>query len=139
MVGVNKVILIGNLGKDPEIITFDTAKKAIFPLATTEFYRNKEGQKVEQTDWHNIVCWRSLAEISEKILKKGTQIYLEGKLRTRSWEDKEGNKRYITEVLAENFTVLSNRNYAKNQDDIDLSPIDDILNDNTEPLEDLPF
>ncbi|MBR4300519.1 MAG: single-stranded DNA-binding protein [Bacteroidales bacterium] len=139
MVGVNKVILIGNLGKDPEIITFDTAKKAIFPLATTEFYRNKEGQKVEQTDWHNIVCWRSLAEISEKILKKGTQIYLEGKLRTRSWEDKEGNKRYITEVLAENFTVLANRNYAKNQDDIDLSPIDDILNDNTEPLEDLPF
>ena len=101
--------------------------------------RNKEGQKVEQTDWHNIVCWRSLAEISEKILKKGTQIYLEGKLRTRSWEDKEGNKRYITEVLAENFTVLANRNYAKNQDDIDLSPIDDILNDNTEPLEDLPF
>ena len=139
MVGVNKVILIGNLGKDPVIITFDTAKKAIFPLATTEFYRNKEGQKVEQTDWHNIVCWRSLAEISEKILKKGTQIYLEGKLRTRSWEDKEGNKRYITEVLAENFTVLANRNYAKNQDDIDLSPIDDILNDNTEPLEDLPF
>ena len=72
-------------------------------------------------------------------MKKGTQIYLEGKLRTRSWEDKEGNKRYITEVLAENFTVLANRNYAKNQDDIDLSPIDDILNDNTEPLEDLPF
>ncbi|MBR3938431.1 MAG: single-stranded DNA-binding protein [Bacteroidales bacterium] len=139
MVGVNKVILIGNLGKDPEIITFDTAKKAIFPLATTEFYRNKDGEKIEQTDWHNIVCWRSLAEISEKILKKGTQIYLEGKLRTRSWEDKEGNRRHITEVLAENFTVLANRNYVKNQEEIEQNPIDDILNDNTEPLTDLPF
>mgnify|MGYP003301163340 CR=1 FL=1 len=139
MVGVNKVILIGNLGKDPEIITFDTAKKAIFPLATTEFYRNKDGEKIEQTDWHNIVCWRSLAEISEKILKKGTQIYLEGKLRTRSWEDKEGNRRHITEILAENFTVLANRNYVKNQEEIEQNPIDDILNDNTEPLTDLPF
>ena len=139
MVGVNKVILIGNLGKDPEIITFDTAKKAIFPLATTEFYRNKDGEKIEQTDWHNIVCWRSLAEISEKILKKGTQIDLEGKLRTRSWEDKEGNRRHITEVLAENFTVLANRNYVKNQEEIEQNPIDDILNDNTEPLTDLPF
>ena len=139
MVGVNKVILIGNLGKDPEIITFDTAKKAIFPLATTEFYRNKDGEKIEQTDWHNIVCWRSLAEISEKILKKGTQIYLEGKLRTRSWEDKEGNRRHITEVLAENFTVLANRNYVKNQEEIEQNPIDDILNDNPEPLTDLPF
>ena len=139
MVGVNKVILIGNLGKDPEIITFDTAKKAIFPLVTTEFYRNKDGEKIEQTDWHNIVCWRSLAEISEKILKKGTQRYLEGKLRTRSWEDKEGNRRHITEVLAENFTVLANRNYVKNQEEIEQNPIDDILNDNTEPLTDLPF
>ena len=76
MIGVNKVILIGNLGKDPEIITFDTVKKAVFPLATTEFYKNKDGQKIEQTDWHNVVCWRGLAEIAEKILKNAR--YYEG-------------------------------------------------------------
>jgi single-strand DNA-binding protein len=140
MIGVNKVILIGNLGKDPEIITFDTVKKAVFPLATTEFYKNKDGQKIEQTDWHNVVCWRGLAEIAEKILKKGTQLYVEGKLRTRSWEDKDGNKRYITEVLAENFTVLANKNYSNNQEeDTVVSPIDSILNASTDQVEDLPF
>ncbi len=138
MIGVNKVILIGNLGKDPDVIMFDTAKKATFPLATTEFYKNKEGQKVEQTDWHNIVCWRGLADIAEKILKKGTHVYVEGKLHTRSWEDKEGNKRYVTEVLAENFTVLANRNYSNNQDTIQ-QPIEEILNEDTEPIEGFPF
>lgn len=138
MIGVNKVILIGNLGKDPDVIMFDTAKKATFPLATTEFYKNKEGQKVEQTDWHNIVCWRGLADIAEKILKKGTHVYVEGKLHTRSWEDKEGNKRYVTEVLAENFTVLANRNYSNNQDAIQ-QPIEEILNEDTEPIEGFPF
>lgn len=139
MIGVNKVILIGNLGKDPEVITFDTAKKATFPLATTEFFKNKDGQKVEQTDWHNIVCWRGLADIAEKILRKGTHVYIEGKLHTRSWEDKDGNKRYITEVLAENFTVLANRNYNNTQDEVAQQPIDDILNENTEPIEGFPF
>ena len=139
MIGVNKVILIGNLGKDPEVITFDTAKKATFPLATTEFFKNKDGQKVEQTDWHNIVCWRGLADIAEKILRKGTHVYIEGKLHTRSWEDKDGNKRYITEVLAENFTVLANRNYNNTQDEAAQQPIDDILNENTEPIEGFPF
>jgi single-strand DNA-binding protein len=140
MVGVNKVILIGNLGKDPEVITFETAKKVIFPLATTEVYKNKDGQRMEQTDWHNIVCWRGLADIAEKILKKGTQLYVEGKLRTRSWEDKDGNKRYITEVLAESFTVLANKNYTSTQETIITEDtIDTILNENTEPLGDLPF
>ena len=139
MIGVNKVILIGNLGKDPEIISFDEVKKASFSLATTETHKTKDGVKIEETEWHNIICWRGLAEVAEKFLKKGTHLYVEGKIKSRIREDKEGNKRYITEVLAENFTVLANRNYAKNQDDIDLSPIDDILNDNTEPLEDLPF
>ena len=139
MIGVNKVILIGNLGKDPEVITFDTAKKATFPLATTEFFKNKDGQKIEQTDWHNIVCWRGLADIAEKILRKGTHVYIEGKLHTRSWEDKDGNKRYITEVLAENFTVLANRNYNNTQDEAAQQPIDDILNENTEPIEGFPF
>lgn len=138
MAGVNKVILIGNLGKDPEIITFETAKKATFPLATTEYFKNKEGNKVEQTEWHNIVCWRGLADIAEKILKKGTQIFIEGKLRTRSWEDKEGNKHYITEVVADNFSVLANRNHTDNNQEAE-QPIDKILNDETEPLENLPF
>lgn len=139
MIGVNKVILIGNLGKDPEVITFDTAKKATFPLATTEFFKNKDGQKIEQTDWHNVVCWRGLADIAEKILKKGTQVYIEGKLHTRSWEDKDGNKRYVTEVLVENFTVLANRNYTNTQDEVIQQPIEEILNEDTEPIEDFPF
>ena len=138
MAGVNKVILIGNLGKDPEIITFETAKKATFPLATTEYFKNKAGEKVEQTEWHNIVCWRGLADIAEKILKKGTQIFIEGKLRTRSWEDKDGNKRYITEVVADNFSVLANRNHPDNNQENE-QPIDKILGDETEPLENLPF
>ncbi|MBQ6725947.1 MAG: single-stranded DNA-binding protein [Bacteroidales bacterium] len=138
MAGINKVILIGNLGKDPEIITFETAKKATFPLATTEYFKNKEGQKIEQTEWHNIVCWRGLADIAEKILKKGTQIFIEGKLRTRSWEDKDGNKRYITEVVADNFSVLANRNHPDNNQEAE-QPIDKILGDETEPLENLPF
>lgn len=138
MAGINKVILIGNLGKDPEIITFETAKKATFPLATTEYFKNKAGEKVEQTEWHNIVCWRGLADIAEKILKKGTQIFIEGKLRTRSWEDKDGNKRYITEVVADNFSVLANRNHPDNNQDAE-QPIDKILGDETEPLENLPF
>ncbi|MDO4216551.1 MAG: single-stranded DNA-binding protein [Bacteroidales bacterium] len=150
MVGVNKVILIGNLGKNPEIITFPqdrrddgnigVVKKATFPLATTEIRKNREGERIEQTDWHNIVCWRGLAEIAERILKKGTQVYIEGKLQSRSWEDKEGNKRYITEVVAENFTVLANKNRS---DDNPQQPAQDpyasILNEETEPLGDLPF
>ena len=87
-----------------------------------------------------MVCWRGLAEIAEKILKKGTQLYVEGKLRTRSWEDQDGNKRYITEVLAENFTVLANKNYSNNQEeDTVVSPIDSILNASTDQVEDLPF
>lgn len=148
MIGVNKVILIGNLGKNPDVVAFaqdrhdDTSsvvKKASFPLATTEYRRTKAGERVEQTEWHNVVCWRTLAEIAEKILRKGTQIYVEGKLQTRSWEDKEGNKRYITEVVAENFTVLANKNRPDEQNDREHDPLSSILNDETEPLGDLPF
>jgi single-strand DNA-binding protein len=80
-----------------------------------------------------------LADIAEKILKKGTQVYIEGKLHTRSWEDKDGNKRYVTEVLVENFTVLANRNYNNTQDDAIQQPIEEILNEDTEPIEDFPF
>ena len=148
MVGVNKVILIGNLGKNPYVVAFpqdrhdetsNLVKKASFPLATTEYRRNKDGERIEQTEWHNVVCWRSLAEIAEKILRKGTQIYVEGKLQTRSWEDKDGNKRYITEVVADNFTVIANRNRQDEQPSHENDPLSSILNNETEPIGDLPF
>ncbi|MFL5765296.1 MAG: single-stranded DNA-binding protein [Bacteroidia bacterium] len=110
MAGVNKVILVGNLGKDPEVRHLEGgASVANFPLATTEIYKDKTGTRQEQTEWHNIVVWRGLAEVAEKFLKKGMTIYIEGKLRTRSWDDKEGNKRYTTEVVGDTFTILSKK------------------------------
>jgi len=91
MAGVNKVILVGNLGKDPEIRHLENGTAvANFTIATSESYKDKGGNRVDQTEWHNIVVWRKLAEIAESYLKKGSQIYLEGKLRTRSWEDQQG-------------------------------------------------
>ncbi|MDR1112634.1 MAG: single-stranded DNA-binding protein [Bacteroidales bacterium] len=109
MSGINKVILIGRLGKDPEIRSFENGvKKAFFTLATSEIRKDKEGNRTEQTEWHNIVCWRNLAEIAEKYLSKGKLIYLEGKLRTRSWEE-NGSKRYITEVEVSTFTMLGSK------------------------------
>ena len=106
MSGVNKVILIGRLGKDPEVRTFENnVKKVSFPLATSEFRKDKEGNKIELTEWHNIVCWRNLAEIAEQFFIKGKMIYLEGKIRTRTWED-NGVKKYITEIEAVTFTML---------------------------------
>lgn len=107
MIGINKVILVGNLGRDPEVVIFDQIKKTTFSLATTEIHKNKDGERVEETEWHNIVCWRGLAEIAEKFLKKGMQIYVEGKLKYRIREDKDGNKRQLTEIVADNFTILS--------------------------------
>ena len=106
MSGVNKVILIGRLGKDPEVRAFENnVKKASFSLATSEFRKDKEGNKIETTEWHNIYCWRYLAETAEQFLTKGKLIYLEGKLRTRSWEE-NGGKKYITEIEATTFTML---------------------------------
>lgn len=117
MAGVNKVILIGNLGKDPEIRTFENGmKRATFSLATSEAYKDKNGNRVEATEWHNIVCWRNLADIAEQYLTKGRQIYLEGKIRTRSWED-NGVKKYITEIDASTFTMLGSK-----QDDLNRAP-----------------
>ncbi|MBK8673573.1 MAG: single-stranded DNA-binding protein [Bacteroidetes bacterium] len=107
MRGVNKVILIGHLGKDPEVRKLDANSTiAKFSLATTEAFKTKDGNWVDQTEWHNIVMWRGLAERAERDLKKGMLIYLEGKIRTRSWEDKEGNKRYTTEVVVDSFLLL---------------------------------
>ncbi len=107
MGNVNKVILIGRLGKDPEVYQFESGKKVAFPLATTEVYYDREKRKQEITEWHNIVMWRGLAETAEKYLKKGDLLYVEGKIRTRSWEDKETQqKRYITEIVADNMNML---------------------------------
>ncbi|MGL5890752.1 MAG: single-stranded DNA-binding protein [Bacteroidia bacterium] len=108
MAGVNKVILIGNLGKDPEVRYLEGGiAVANFPLATTETFRDKNGNKNEQTEWHQIVLWRRLAEVAEKFLRKGQQVYLEGKIRSRSWEDKDGNKRYTTEIFGDSLTILT--------------------------------
>jgi len=105
--GINKVILIGNLGKDPEIQRLESGvKKATFSLATTESYKNKEGQKVDHTEWHNIILWRGLAEVAENYLKKGNTVYIEGRIRKRDYEDKDGVKRYITDIQGDNMTML---------------------------------
>ena len=106
---VNKVILIGNLGKDPEIRRLENgAVVASFSIATSESFTDKNsGEKKEITDWHDIVLWRGLAEITEKYIRKGTKIYIEGKLKKRSWQDKEGNTKYNTEVVGEELTILS--------------------------------
>lgn len=110
MSGVNKVILVGRLGKDPEVRNLENgAVVANFSMATSESYRDKTtGEKKEITEWHNIVLWRGLAEIAQKYLRKGDMVYIEGKLRTRSWE-KEGVTRYTTEVVGDNMTMLSSR------------------------------
>ena len=109
MSGINKVILVGHLGKDPEVRHLDGGVTvASFPLATSETF-NKDGKRVEQTEWHNIVLWRGLAEVASKYLQKGKLVYIEGKLRTRSFEDKEKVKKYVTEIVAENFTMLGRK------------------------------
>jgi single-strand DNA-binding protein len=114
--GVNKVILVGNLGKDPDVRHLEGgAVVCNFPLATTESYKDKNGNRQDQTEWHNIVLWRAQAEFAEKYCKKGYTIYIEGKLRTRQWEDKDKNKRYTTEVVGESIQIL-NRNDNKKDD-----------------------
>ena len=107
---INKAILIGNLGKDPEVRRLESgAVVCSFPIATSETYKDKTGQKVSKTEWHNIVMWRGLAEIAEKYLKKGSSVYIEGKIKTRSWEDQENNMRYTTEIVADQMTMLGNK------------------------------
>ena len=109
---VNKVILVGNLGKDPEVRHLENgAAVANFSIATSETYKDrKTGEKVSQTEWHNIVAWRGLAEIAERYLKKGHKVYIEGKLKTRSWQDQDGNNKYSTEVITDNLTMLGSAN-----------------------------
>ena len=106
----NKVQLIGNLGNTPEIITLDSGKKlAKFSIATNENYKNAQGEKVTETYWHNLVAWNKTAEIVEKYLEKGKEVAIEGKLTSRSYDDKDGNKRYITEVVVNELLMLGNK------------------------------
>jgi single-strand DNA-binding protein len=110
----NKVILVGNVGKDPEIRRFENNIKASFSLATSETYTPKGGERVTQTEWHNIVAWRRLAELSENYIRKGTQILVEGKLRYRSYDDRDGNKRYIVEIEADVIQLLGRKTDGPN-------------------------
>jgi single-strand DNA-binding protein len=117
---VNKVILIGNVGKDPEIHRLQNGSlKATFSMATSETYTDKEtGDKREITEWHDIVLWRRLAEVTEKYVKKGYKVYVEGKLKKRSYQDKEGNNRYAIDIVADEMNILSkpdNNGYQSTQ------------------------
>lgn len=138
MSGINKVILVGNLGRDPEVMKFENGvKKVTFPLATTEIFK-KDNEKVTHTEWHNVVLWRGLAEIAETYLKKGSQVYIEGRIRTRSWDDKEtGNKKYITEILGDTMTMLGGPGGKAQTSDAPLEK--DNAPDVDAPTDDLPF
>ncbi|MBQ2112590.1 MAG: single-stranded DNA-binding protein [Bacteroidales bacterium] len=110
---LNKAMLIGNVGRDPEVRYLDgqsgNAKVATFTLATTERYRDRNGETRENTEWHNIVAWRNTADVVERFVKKGTQLYIEGRIRTRSWDDQNGNKRYTTEIIADTLQLLGKK------------------------------
>ena len=141
---VNKVILIGHLGKDPEVRHLEgNTSVATFTLATSESYTAKDGRRVEQTEWHNIVAWRHLADLSAKFLQKGKQVYVEGKIRSRSYDDKEGNKRYITEIIAENMQLLGKRETdagsAANHYSTISSKQDELSSIHNDTSDDLPF
>ena len=143
MSGINKVILVGHLGKDPEVRHLEgNTSVATFTLATSESYTTKDGRKVAQTEWHNIVAWRGLADIAAKYLQKGKQVYIEGKLRSRSYDDKEGNKRYITEIVAENITLLGKRDNEGNYPQAGNSAPskqDELSDIHSDAADDLPF
>lgn len=136
---VNKVILIGNVGKDPEVRYVETnVCVANFPLATSERgYTSRTGAQIpERTEWHNIVLWRGLAEVAEKYVKKGTQLYIEGRLRTRSWTDSNNVVRYTTEIYADNMEILSRRDTNGSQPvQPAAAPAEGVVNES----DDLPF
>ncbi len=143
MSGVNKVILLGNLGKDPEVRALENGNKVTtFSLATSRSYKGQDGQRVEETEWHKVVLWGNLAELAEKYLSKGRKVFIEGRLKTRSWDDKEGQKRYTTEVVAENMTFVDSRGEAEGHKEGDITaasapqgPADDLSGQK----DDLPF
>ena len=144
MAGINKVILVGNLGKDPEVRYLEGGTAvANFPIATSETFKDRtSGDRKTSTEWHNVVVWRGLAEISEKYLKKGMQVYIEGKLRTRQWQDKDGNSRYTTEVVADNLQMLGKKDEhsSSSSTEQNISPQASQNNDDSaNEIDDLPF
>ncbi|MFT2009224.1 single-stranded DNA-binding protein [Pontibacter sp. 13R65] len=115
MASVNKVILIGNLGKDPEVRHLEGGVAvARFPIATSETFKDRNGAKQERTEWHNIVLWRGLAEVAEKYLRKGQSVFIEGRIRTNNYQDKDGIQRYSTEIVADNMTMLGGKSDGSN-------------------------
>ena len=131
----NRVQLIGHLGQDPQVKHLDNGSTlARFSLATTERYKNKQGERIEDTQWHNVVVWGNLAEVAERYLQKGKEVAVEGKLTHRSYEDKEGNKRYVTEVVASEFLMLG----GKGPEGEAAKPVDR-KGKQTVPADDLPF
>ena len=144
MRGVNRVMLIGNLGKDPDVQYLEgNIGVAKFSLATTETYKDRGGKLVSQTEWHTVVLWRGLAELAQKYLHKGSLVYIEGRLRTRSWEDKEGNKKFATEVVGDNLIMLDKRGEAHGLHIAHHESIEGVNSPEIppigEPTEDLPF
>jgi single-strand DNA-binding protein len=143
MSGVNKVILVGNLGADPELRhTTSGMPVANFRIATTTFFSNREGQRDQRTEWHRIVAFGRLAEICGQYLKKGRQVYIEGRLQTRDWDDQSGNKRYTTEVIANQMVMLGGRGgegeYVSDEA-AQPAPPDDVSQTPAEEEDDLPF
>jgi len=144
---INKVILLGNVGKDPEVKYFDNESSvANFSLATSETYTNKNGEKVTNTEWHNVQAWRGLAKVVEKYVRKGDLIYIEGRIKTRSYDDKDGNKKYVTEILADEMKMLGSRGNKDNvgynstsSNSISSSVQDNISVDSGNDIDDLPF
>ncbi len=137
MAGVNKAILLGNLGKDPEVRRLDDGRAvANFSIATSETYKNKAGERVTNTEWHNVVLWSPLAEIAESYLKKGSQVYIEGKISNRSYEDKDGIKKYVSEVVGRDITLL-----GRAPDSSEAQAEENKAQENTETVQedDLPF
>lgn len=141
MSSVNKAIIIGNLGKDPEVKHLDNgAVVCNFSIATSETYKDKNtGEKKTTTEWHNIVLWRGLAEVAEKYLKKGAKVYIEGKLKTRKWQDKDGNDRYSTEILGDQMTMLGNKGDNQQSNATPNTPADIPSSEGADANDDLPF
>ncbi|MBQ9638279.1 MAG: single-stranded DNA-binding protein [Bacteroidales bacterium] len=152
MIGVNKVILIGNVGREPEAVLIPNEmaaegepkflKKVSFPLATNEVHRNRMGQRVERTDWHSIVCWRGVADVAERVIHKGAQLFIEGRLRTRQYEGADGERHFTTEVIADTFEVLTQSGRTERSEPTRPSVQEERpfrLPDDMEPLSKLPF
>ena len=138
----NRVTLIGNLGKDPDVQFLEgNIGVAKFPLATTETFKDRSGKLVSQTEWHTVVLWRGLAELAQKYLHKGSLVYIEGRLRTRSWEDKEGNRKFATEVVGDNLIMLDKRTDGSSTMPSDHGNVEGMSNTDAPPEGggDLPF